>query len=600
MIDYIGRTFGNYRLLRQVGQGSFADVYLGRHIYLKTEAAIKILYGRLDAEVVEAFLKEAHVLQNIEHLHIIHVYDVNINTGVPYLVMDYAAGGTLRERHPKGTIVPLSTIVAYVKQIAQALDYAHEQKLIHRDLKPENLLLDQASNVLLSDFGIALPMRHTESMTDQPLRGTLSYMAPEQISGKPRGASDQYALGVMVYEWVCGQRPYSGEAAELLGQHLFVPPPPLRAKIPELPEQVEQVIFKALAKDYKQRFACAEDFAQALEEASEGKTFSIPFDPVQDAAPGTGEASPSQPVLGKMRINNLPARLTHLIGRVGEREAACVMLVQPEVRLLTMTGPGGIGKTSLALSVAADAQAAFPGGVCYVPLATISHPDQVLPAIFQALELKEGDEPTVARLARLLAGQRLLLVLDNVEQVIDAAPIILDLLERCPELTLLLTSRMVLHIPGEHVFPVPPLQNPDLRKAPDTYAHFPSVQLFCERATEHKASFRLTDANTKAVAEICSHLDGLPLAIELAAARIQTLTPTNCSPTSFAAWTCSPAPAGSFLSANKPSVEPSGGAMTCFGQPIKCCCRGWRSLSAAAGSGTSRPCTNNSRKILSR
>ncbi|HLZ62981.1 MAG TPA: protein kinase [Ktedonosporobacter sp.] len=525
MTDYIGQTFGNYRLLRLVGQGSFADVYLGRHIYLKTEAAIKILSGRLDAEAVEAFLKEAHLLQNIEHPHIMHVYDVSISENVPYLVMDYAAGGTLRERHPKGTTVPLPTIVTYIKQVAQALDYAHEQKLIHRDLKPENLLLNQAGSVLLGDFGVALPMRHTESMSDQPLRGTLSYMAPEQIRGQPRGGSDQYALGVIVYEWVCGQRPFAGGAAELLGQHLFVPPPSLRVKIPELPEPVEQVIFKALAKDYKQRFACTEDFAQALEEASKGKIFSISFDPVQTPAPGTGEASTSQPAPGKKRINNLPARLTHLIGRASEREAACVMLVQPEVRLLTMTGPGGIGKTSLALAVAADAQAAFLDGVCYVPLATISHPDQVLPTIFQALEFKEGNEPTAARLASLLVGQRLLLVLDNFEQVIDAAPVVLDLLERCPELTLLITSRTVLHILGEHTFPVPPLQNPDLRKAQETYAHSPAVQLFCKRAAEHKASFHLTDANTRAVAEICSHLDGLPLAIELAAARIQTMPP---------------------------------------------------------------------------
>lgn len=527
MADYIGQTFGNYRLLRVLGKGSFADVYLGKHMYLKTEAAIKVLYGRLDAETVEAFLREAHILHSIEHPHIMRVYDASILDGVPYLVMDYAPGGTMRERHPRGVPVPLPTILAYVKQIATALDHAHENKLIHRDLKPENLLINHIGEVLLSDFGIALPMRNTDSMSVQALRGTLAYMAPEQIRGKPRGASDQYALGIMVYEWLCGYRPFSGEAAELLGQHLFVSPPSLRARMPEIPDQIEQIIFKALAKEHQQRFACVADFAAALEEASLGKEISQRFQRPSTTSPQDEGASTPRPAsfAKQKRISNLPTRLTRLIGQEQTREAACVLLVRPEVRLLAMTGPGGIGKTSLALAVASDIQAAFPDGVCYVPLVTISDPDQMLPTLFQALGVNEGEVSTVMRLASALQGQRLLLVLDNFEQIIDAAPVVLDLLEHCPDLSLLITSRIVLHIPGEHAFPVPPLQHPDLKKAQETYAQVASVQLFCERAREHDTHFRLTSTNTREVAEICASLDGLPLAIELAAARMLTMAP---------------------------------------------------------------------------
>src|SRR5579859_5432316 len=224
MIDQTRQRLGNYRLLHVLGKGSFADVYLGKHLYLKTEVAIKVLYGRMDSDAIEKFLTEASHLRELEHPNIVQILDMGIEEGIPYLVMEYAAGGTLRTRHPQGERVPLPTIVAYVQQIASALDYAHDHRLVHRDLKPENLLVGSNERLLLSDFGVALPLHQTDSMSVQTIGGTLAYMAPEQIRGKPRAASDQYALAVMVYEWLTGKRPFSGDVAELLGQHLFVQP----------------------------------------------------------------------------------------------------------------------------------------------------------------------------------------------------------------------------------------------------------------------------------------------------------------------------------------------------------------------------------------
>jgi serine/threonine protein kinase len=165
--------------------------------------------------------------------------------------MSYAPGGTLRTRHPKGTRVALPTIVQYVKQIAQALQYAHDQRFIHRDVKPENMLIGRHNEVLLSDFGIAAIAHHTSSMSVQASVGTVPYMAPEQIQAQARAASDQYALGIVVYEWLTGTRPFDGSFTEIFAKHLMTPPPPLRQKVPTLSAEVEQVVLTALAKDPK-------------------------------------------------------------------------------------------------------------------------------------------------------------------------------------------------------------------------------------------------------------------------------------------------------------------------------------------------------------
>src|SRR5205823_2649491 len=148
-----------------------------------------------------------------------------------------------------------------------ALDYAHQQRVIHRDVKPDNLLLNAKDEVVLSDFGLAVVQRTLDSLSTQNPAGTPLYMAPEQIQQQPCAASDQYALGILVYEWLTGETPFRGTLYEVFSQHLYQPPPSLRAALPGLPVAVEAAVFKALAKTPEQRFACAEDFASALEEA---------------------------------------------------------------------------------------------------------------------------------------------------------------------------------------------------------------------------------------------------------------------------------------------------------------------------------------------
>ncbi len=713
MTDRVGQQLGNYRLLRLLGSGGFADVYLGEHAYLNKPAALKVLHLRLDEQDTAQFLREAQTLAGLDHPHIVRVLDFAVQDGLPFLVMDYAVRGTLRTRHPAGTCVPLERIIAYVSQVASALQYAHDQRLIHRDIKPENMLLGAREEVLLGDFGLAMFTPHTLSMEtqamDSAMAGTAPYLAPEQVQGKPRPASGQYALGVVVYEWLCGKRPFSGSPIEIAMQHLSIPPPSLCEQVPDLSPSVEKVVMCALAKEPALRFASVHDFAIALQHAhqeamsprsppalasdhpgeaeqqksslrnlprgtvtllftdiegstrllqqlgdryasvltecrhllraafqhwsvhevdTQGDAFFVAFARSTDAISAavdaqralarhtwpegtlvrvrmglhTGEpeltpegyvgldvhhaarimsaghggqillsqttrelvehelpAEVSLRDLGVHRLkdlqrptrlfqiviadlpadfsppktldnhsHNLPVQLTPLIGREHEVVTVQRLLQRQDIHLLTLTGPGGTGKTRLGLQVAAELSERFADGVFFVNLAPLSDPALVMTTIAQTLSIREvGGQPMLQTVQERLRQRQMLLLLDNFEQVVSAAGEVAELLTACPQLAALVTSRASLHVRGEHEFAVPPLELPDLKHLPDLVAlsRSAAVALFLQRAQAVKPEFQLTNTNARAVAEICVRLDGLPLAIELAAARIKLLPP---------------------------------------------------------------------------
>jgi serine/threonine protein kinase/tetratricopeptide (TPR) repeat protein len=371
MADRMGQQLGNYRLIRRLGKGGFAVVYLGEHVHLKTKAAIKVLHQvQLTNDEEEKFRNEAYTIANLKHRYIIPVLDYGIqeSTGTPFLVMDYAPRGTLRQRYATGTILSPLHILSYVKQVASALQYAHDRKVIHRDVKPENMLLNENDKIWLSDFGIAVVYETTRASNTLDKFGTPPYMAPEQFHGKPLPASDQYGLGIVVYEWLCGTRPFNGTLGELIRQHESAIPPSMREKVPSLSSAIEEVVQKALVKDPKERFASVRDFAQALQEACQVEqagngtqraiTLSSPTS--QSHSPISALTERARPTVAtppedSSVIWNLPYRRnTFFTGReqviTSLHNTFCSGKVA--VRTQAVSGLGGMGKTQIAAEYA--------------------------------------------------------------------------------------------------------------------------------------------------------------------------------------------------------------------------------------------------------
>src|SRR5712691_554243 len=264
MAGHVGQRLGNYRLTRLLERGGFADVYLGERIHTGSPATVKVLQTDLTDDEMQQFHAEAQALARLVHPQIVRLLEFGVEGNTPFLVMDYSPNGSLRQRHPIGERLPLATIVSYVRQIAEALQYAHDQKLIHCDIKPENMLLGRRNEVLLSDFCLDTVAQSSRSQSTLEVAGTVAYAAPEQLQGKPCPASDQYALGVVVYEWLSGDLPFHGPLPEIVSQQLSVPPPLLREKVPTISVELERVVLRALAKEPQNRYSSVREFAEAL------------------------------------------------------------------------------------------------------------------------------------------------------------------------------------------------------------------------------------------------------------------------------------------------------------------------------------------------
>jgi serine/threonine protein kinase len=265
MSDLIGQQFGSYRLIQLLGNGAFGTVYLGEHIHLKSLAALKIQHVTLNDSDREKFLEEARTLARLEHPNIIPVFDFTVEQGIPGLIMKHARGGSLRQLCPPGCRLPIATVVAFIRQIADALQYAHNHGVIHRDVKPDNIFLNTSEQLLLGDFGLAIFAPSNEDLSAQKMAGTIRYMAPEQFRKQPLFASDQYALAVVAYELLCGRCPFEGNLWQIVEQHVSSSPPALRSLRPEIPAALEAVVLRALSRNPQDRFASVWSFAWALQ-----------------------------------------------------------------------------------------------------------------------------------------------------------------------------------------------------------------------------------------------------------------------------------------------------------------------------------------------
>src|SRR5580693_37684 len=520
-----GTKLGPYEIVGALGAGGMGEVYRARDARLDRIVAIKILPAALATadDHLHRFEREARSASALNHPNIVTIHELGRDGSVHYIAMELVEGATVRDLLKAGP-VPIRQAIDIGAQIAEGLAKAHESGIAHRDIKPGNLMVTADGFVKILDFGLAklvpageeLSQLHTRASSDTRsgvILGTPEYMSPEQASGLPLDfRSDQFSLGLVLYEMVTGKRAFRrSTAAETLVAVLRDQPDPVATLAPDAPAPLAWAIERCLAKEPEKRYASTRDLAHELAAIRDRFAEKVLRHP-------------------ESRQSNIPVQRTAFVGREKEIEAAKELLLRSDVRLVTITGPGGIGKTRLGIEIASAVADRFPGGIYFVALSAVNDPGLLLSVIVQTLGLREagGQSPLELLKKHLQDPSRppVLFLFDNFEHLLQAAPAIADLLAMGPSLKILVTSRAALHIYGEHEFPVPPLAVPDSRSKPsiEDLSKYPAVALFLQRAGAAKPDFELNHENSSAIIEICNRLDGLPLAIELAAARVKVLS----------------------------------------------------------------------------
>jgi non-specific serine/threonine protein kinase len=545
------------------------DVYLASDSLLGRYVAIKIFPPQLarEAECLARFVREAKAASALNHPNILTVFDVGRQAGMYFIVTELVEGLTLRD-WVSNERPSLAELADAVRQAALALSAAHRAGIVHRDIKPENLMRRSDGLVKVLDFGIAKVMASDENSeapldnisvtTTGALVGTVRYMSPEQALGESVDVrTDIWSLGVVLYELASGRAPFDKESlTATLIDIASREPVPLSSLVPHAPEALCRIVERAMRKERAERFQTAAEMAEALKQAAsaleqageagatalsrvgqENRTVTLIHPSGVSSQFGSTvklttvrgietdvEARPSQPP------TNLLQRASKLIGRRRELSEVTAALRAPGERLLTLIGPGGTGKTRLAKEAGRELLGSgdFSDGVFVVDLSPLSDAELIAWPIAQALGVAETPGGSLAdALARELSDKRLLLVLDNFEHLLEGAMLVSELLAASPRLKVLATSRAPLRLSQEREYPVEPLEVPPSTSLPplDELARVPAVALFVERARAAKPTFALTPENARAVAEVCRRLDGLPLALELAAARVKLLTP---------------------------------------------------------------------------
>src|SRR6266568_1757038 len=275
--DLIGQTLGHYRILEPLGYGGTSTVFLAQDIHLQRNVAVKVFQpGEGDPkEFLRRFAREARVLAQLDHPNILPVYEFGEQDGIPYLVMPHMAGGSLRDRVRGKGPVPPEEVIKLMNQVLNALQYAHKHGLIHRDIKPGNMLFKADGTLMLSDFGLVkvtrldtLPtLEEASTITTEAITGTPDYMAPEQIMGQVTPASDIYALGIVLYEMLSGERPFKSENyMGLLMKHMYEQPRPMREANPSISRVLDAVVLRAIEKDPEKRYGDPLELRKALED----------------------------------------------------------------------------------------------------------------------------------------------------------------------------------------------------------------------------------------------------------------------------------------------------------------------------------------------
>ncbi|WP_327098161.1 protein kinase [Nocardia vinacea] len=522
----------------EIGRGGFGVVYRCVQVALDRTVAVKVLTAELDADNQARFFREQRAMGRLTgHPNIVTVLGVGvIASGLPYLVMPYHRLDSLDAWIRGRGRLPVEEVLRIGVKIAGALESAHRVGIVHRDVKPGNILLTDYGEPALTDFGIAR-MSDSFQTAAGTLTGSPAFTAPEVLEGQaPTPAADVYGLGATLFCALTGHAAFERRSGEnVVSQFLRITTQP----VPDLgesgiPEDVSAVVATAMSRDPRERPTAAglgetirqvqrrhgypvDAMALQMEPGSESRDYPPP---TQGGPPAAGDDRTDG------ADGNLPLELTSFVDRRSELSEVKNLLSAG--RLVTLAGIGGVGKTRLALRAASSVRRGFADGVWLIELADVRDPAMLVDVVAATLGLRDDSaRPMREVLVGFLGVRETLLVMDNCEQVVaGVAGLVETLLRACPSLRILVTSREPLDIAGEAVLRVRPLTVPDPDREPALRGlpRYDAVTLFADRAAAVVAGFELTDDNATTVARICSRLDGLPLAIELAAARMRAMS----------------------------------------------------------------------------
>ena len=528
----VDKTLAHFHILKKLGAGGMGDVYLAQDARLGRSVALKVLSRNTESDPggTAQLVREARAASSLNHPNVAAIYDIGEADGVRFIVMEYVDGETLSARIA-GQGFDTSGILAIATQLADVLCAAHAKGITHRDIKPGNIMFTSEGQLKVLDFGLAkIQSPRSEQLsassdstevteTLHHIIGTLAYMSPEQAIGRAVDhRTDIFSLGVVLYQLATSALPFTGATPiETIDCILRREPEPIARFNHNVHPEMERIIEKCLEKEVKRRYQNASDLLVDLRN-------------LEREMDGGG---PKVTAYGRERqgsfAGQLPVQMTSFVGR--EREVAEVKRLLSASRLLTLTGVAGTGKTRLSLQVASEVWDQFPDGVWQVELAPLSDPDLVQQAVASAMGVREVSDRTLLRtLSDYLRAKSLLLVIDNCEHLLLAcAQLAESLLGNCPKLRILATSREGLRIAGEMIYSVPALSLPDdpahgPRPDVSNLTQSEAGRLFIDRAALIQPRFAVTNMNAAAIAQICHRLDGIPLAIELAAARVKALS----------------------------------------------------------------------------
>nr|WP_271212535.1 protein kinase [Rhodococcus wratislaviensis]GLK39084.1 hypothetical protein GCM10017611_59540 [Rhodococcus wratislaviensis] len=521
----------------EIGRGGFGIVYRCTQASLERSVAVKVLTADLDEENRARFMREQRAAGRLTgHPNIVNILHADVTgNGRPFIVMPYHSRGSVDARIRRHGPLPLDEVLRLGVKMAGALEAAHSLGILHRDIKPANILLTDYGEPALTDFGIAHITGGFETTTGV-VTGSPAFIAPEVVAGSaPSTSADVYGLGATLFAALTGHAAFERRSGEhLMAQFLRITAEP----VPDprehgVSEDVSAIIEQTMASDPEARPSAAE-LSQYLRESQLRHGFAVDEMAMHAPEAGATSGAPLEKAAWPApswsadsgRGGQLPLELTSFVDRRTELTEATNALSSS--RLLTLTGIGGVGKTRLALRIAIKVRRDFSDGTTLVELGELRDELLLAGVVANALGLRDQSaRPIREVLVEFLAGREQLLILDNCEQLVSAAAKLTEtLLRTCPRLRILATSREPLGIGGEAVLLVPPLGVPD----PDHLlargmAGNDAVALFAERGATAVPGFEVTEDNKVTIARICQRLDGLPLPIELAAARLRAMTP---------------------------------------------------------------------------